>query len=449
MLSGFKKFVADNNLIDPGDKILLAVSGGIDSMVMAHLFLSFPNEKGIAHCNFSLRGKESDEDENLVREFAESHKIPFYTIKFDTRMYARNKGLSIQMAARELRYTWFEELRIEKGYDSVAVAHNLNDNIETLIINLVRGTGLAGLTGIRPVSNRIIRPVLFATREMITNYCNQNGVQFREDRSNADTHYIRNKIRHLVVPVLKEINPSIESTLSETAERFTGINELVSEFITKLRDKISEKREGAIIYNYTQLKQHLGNKTTLFELFKPYGITNVQLDDLMKVIQGKTGGRIHTNTHRIIKNRKEIIVSVAEDKTEATYIINNIDDFMNVPGIESASYVAIENFDIPLDPSSACLDSEKVSFPMVIRKWKAGDYFYPFGMKQKKKLSDYFIDRKYSILDKENKLILESDEKIVWIIGDRIDNRFRITKHTKKALLIRSRKKALVIKRLK
>lgn len=449
MLSGFKKFIAENNLISANDKILLAVSGGIDSMVLAHLFLNLQNEKGIAHCNFSLRGKESDEDENLVRSFAENNNIPFYSIRFDTRMYARNKGLSIQMAARELRYKWFEEIRSEKGYDSVAIAHNLNDNIETLIINLVRGTGLAGLTGIHPVSNRIIRPVLFATREMITNYCNQNGVQYREDRSNADTHYIRNKVRHLIVPVLKEINPSIETTLSETAERFIGINELVNEFITKLRYKISERREGNVIFNYTQLKQHLGNKTTVFELFKPFGITNVQLDDLLKVMQGKTGGRIHTNTHRIIKNRKEIIVSVAEDRNEATYIINSIDDFMSVPGIDSAYFAAIESFDIPLDPSVACLDSEKITFPMVIRKWKPGDYFYPFGMKQRKKLSDYFIDRKYSILDKENKLILELDEKIVWIIGDRIDNRFRITKHTSKALLIMSTKKALVIKRLK
>lgn len=438
MLNEFKKFIAENDLIKPGDRILLAVSGGIDSMVMTHLFLRLGNETGIAHCNFSLRANESDKDEEMVRKYAAEHNIPFYSIRFETKAFAKKNGLSVQMAARELRYAWFEEIRKENGYDTIAVAHNLNDNIETLIINLTRGTGITGLTGMRPAINRIIRPLLFATRQDITDYCNQHRIIFREDKSNTDTKYTRNKIRHLVIPVLKEINPSIETTLNETAERFTGINEIVSEYISGLRERISEQKRELITFNISLLKAHLHNKAVLFELFKPYNINNVQLSDLIKVIDGKTGGQIFTDSHRIIKNRKEIIVSHEDTGNETFYCIKNIPGFRKVPGIDSAGYVNItDKFEIPSDPFIACIDSEKVSFPLIIRKWKAGDHFYPLGMKQKKKLSDYFIDNKYSRLDKENILILESEGKIVWIIGDRIDNRFRITRSTKKALQLR------------
>ncbi len=450
MINKFKKFISENNLINPGDKILLAVSGGIDSMVMTHLFQSLDYKIGIAHCNFSLRARESDKDEEMVSIYASEHNIPFYSIRFETKAFAKENGLSVQMAARELRYKWFEEIRSKHSYDSIAVAHNLNDNIETLIINLIRGTGLTGMTGMRPVSNRIIRPLLFATRQEILSFQIRHKIAFREDKSNADTKYTRNKIRHLIIPVLKEINPSIESTLNETAERFTGINEIVSDYISGLREIISEEKEQFVTFNISQLKIYLHNKAILFELFKPFDITNARLNDLVKVIDGKTGSQIITGTHRIIKNRNEIIVSAEEIADETLYTIKNISAFCIFPGISSARYVTInQTFEIPSDSHMACVDSEKVTFPLVIRKWKAGDYFYPLGMKQKKKLSDYFIDNKYSKFDKENIFILESDGKIVWIIGDRIDNRFKITSSTKKGLLIKSKRKALIIKPIK
>lgn len=450
MLNDFKKFIAENNIINPDERVLLAVSGGIDSMVMAHLFSQMGYETGIIHCNFALRGMESEKDEDLVSKYAESHNLPFFSTRFETKRYAKENGLSIQMAARELRYAWFDEIRKVNGYDLIAVAHNMNDNIETLIINLTRGTGLAGLSGMRIVSNRIIRPLLFASRKQINDYCNLNKIRYREDKSNADTKYIRNKIRHQILPILREINPSIETTLNDTAERFIGINEIVSEFIRKLREKICEQSEDIITFNISLLRAHIHNKAILFELFKPYGIINVQLEDLLKVINGKTGGQIFTGSHRMIKNRKEIIVSNEEAKYATSFIIRNITGFKKVPGIDSALYTAInESFVIPTDQATACVDAEKLTFPLVMRKWKPGDHFYPLGMKQKKKLSDYFIDNKYSILDKENKLILESDGKIVWIMGDRIDNRFKITRLTKKALTIKSAKKALIIKKVR
>jgi tRNA(Ile)-lysidine synthase len=449
MLNEFKKFISGNNLIKPDDKVLLAVSGGIDSMVMAHLFQQSGYFTGIVHCNFSLRAGESDKDEDMVRRYSEAHNIPFFTRRFETKAYAKRNGISIQMAARELRYSWFEEVRKENKYDLIAVAHNLNDNIETLIINLTRGTGLTGLSGIRVISNRIIRPLLFASRKEISEYCSLNRINYREDKSNADTKYIRNKIRHKVIPVLKEINPSIESTLNETAERFSGINEIVSEYILKLREKISEQSGNIIKLNISLLRPYLHNKAILFELFRPYGIANVQLDDLIKVINGKTGGQLFTATSRIIMNRKEIIISNEETSDTAYFLIRNINGLKKVQGIDSATYSAVnDNFEIPSDPSTACIDAEKIVFPLIIRKWKSGDFFFPLGMKQKKKLSDYFIDNKYSIIDKESKFIMESEAKIVWIIGERIDDRYKITGTTKKALIIRSTKKALVIKRI-
>lgn len=446
MLTAFKEFIAENNLIKPGQRVLLAVSGGIDSMVMAHLFLQSDYNTGIIHCNFSLRAGESDNDEEMVRNYASTHNIPFYTIRFDTKTYAKKNGISVQMAARDLRYSWFEEIRNKNGYDLIAVAHNLNDNIETLLINLIRGTGIAGLTGIKPANNRIIRPVLFASRQDIILYCDQHQISYREDKSNSDTKYTRNKIRHLIIPVLKEINPSIENTLNETAERFTGINEIVSDYVSLIRDRVSVHKGEFITFDISLLKTYLYNKTILFELFKPYGITNAMLKDLISIIDGKTGSQIISGTHRIIRNRKEIIISQEYTGNHIYFSVKNITDLRKVPGIASVRYTNItDKFKIQSDPSIACFDSGKVQFPLLIRSWKAGDHFYPFGMNRKKKLSDYFIDNKYSKFDKENTMILESDGKIIWIIGDRIDNRFRITSSTKNALIVKATNKAMKI----
>ena len=440
MLSEFNKYNAENNLIKPGDKVLLAVSGGIDSMVMAHLFHHLGYKTGIAHCNFSLRGDDSDNDETMVREYAVKNNIPFFTTRFHTKEFAKERGLSIQMAARELRYEWFEEVRKKNGFDSIAVAHNLNDNIETLLLNMVRGTGLAGMTGMKPVSNHIIRPLLFATRNEIIEYCLKYKIIYREDKSNSDTKYTRNKIRHLIIPVLKEINPSIESTLNDTAKRFTGINEVLSEYISVVREKVSENRNELTTFKITLLKEYLNNSTILFELFRPFGINSSQSEDLLKVIKGKTGGFIITQTHRILKNRQELIVSERHGIQETCIIVKNIAGLRKVPVFVSASYIKIDNsYKIPSDPLIACIDCEKLSFPLVIRKWKSGDHFYPLGMKQQKKLSDYFVDNKYSKIDKEEVFILESDGNIVWIIGDRIDDRYRITESTRKVLLLKAK----------
>jgi tRNA(Ile)-lysidine synthase len=435
MISDFSKYISDNNLARPTDRILLAVSGGIDSMVMANLFHLLNYKTGIAHCNFMLRGEESEKDEEVVRQFSAENSIAFFTIRFDTKSFASKNKLSIQMAARELRYNWFEQIRKENGYDSIAVAHNLNDNIETVLINLTRGTGIAGMTGMRPLSGKIIRPLLFATRKKISDFQIQHNIIFREDRSNSDTKYVRNKIRHLVIPVLKEINPAIENTLNDTAERFAGFYDIVSDYISGIRAEVAIERAQHVSFLLDKLRPL--SKAILFELFKPYGITDALTIDLIRIIEGESGGMVITPTHRIIKNRDELIVSEEKEKDETVYIINNIDDFTLCPRIGSAEQISIsKGYKIPSLSNVACLDLRLISYPLVIRKWKEGDYFHPLGMNQKKKLSDYFIDKKYSIIDKENILILESDNKIVWIIGERIDDRFKITSVTKEVLLL-------------
>lgn len=439
MLNEFLNYIDENQLIRKCDKLLVAVSGGIDSMVMADIFIRSRIEMGIAHCNFCLRGVESDKDEELVRKLASSHNKPFFSVRFDTMGYSAEKGISIQMAARELRYKWFEEIRKKNGYDNIAVAHNLNDNIETVLINLTRGTGIAGLTGMKNSANHIIRPLLFATREEIEKYCIKHNLKFREDSSNAETKYTRNKIRHLVIPVLKEINPSIEMTLNETAERLNAANDIVNYFTDKLRKNLFKKADDSVVVNISSLKASLANNTLTYELFKQFGITGSMVPDLKKIVTGETGGQLFTDSHRFLKNRNDIIISIRSEVKDEYFKAESVSGLRKIPAILSVRQLSAgKAFRIPSERTTACLDSDSIIFPVIIRKWLPGDSFYPLGMKKKKKLSDYFIDHKFSRIDKEKALIMESDGNIVWILGERIDDRFKVTDAAKKILIIKA-----------
>ncbi|MDX9945857.1 MAG: tRNA lysidine(34) synthetase TilS [Bacteroidales bacterium] len=433
----FKDYAARNALFTKDDRILLAVSGGIDSMVMLHLFSRMRADAVIAHCNFRLRGAESDMDEELVRVYAGKDNIPFHSVSFDTRKFAGGKGISIQMAARDLRYEWFEQLRIQQGCSHIAVAHNLNDNIETLLINLTRGTGLTGLAGMKPSANGIIRPLLFATRARIEAWCSEFSVPFREDRSNAETKYTRNKIRHLVIPVMKEINPSIEETLNDTALRLGGLDRILSEHIEGLRSRISVKRGRSIVFDTEKLAEFSANKAMMFELFFPWGITEPLAGDLQKLVNADTGKQIFTLTHRILKNRNELIVSSVRYEHQADLIIESVEDLLSIPSVRFASLYQVDSgYTIPRDPRIASIDREKIRLPLIVRRWKEGDYFVPLGMKNRKKLSDHFVDNKFSRIRKEETMILESDGDIVWVMGERLDDRFRVTDSTRTVLRI-------------
>lgn len=435
----FVDYAENNSLFKSGSRILMAVSGGMDSMVMAHLFLRRGQDVAVAHCNFSLRGEESDGDEELVQEFGSRNKVPFFRIRFNTREYASEKGISVQMAARELRFDWFEQIRTENNYDLIATAHNLNDNVETLLINLTRGTGLTGLSAMKPVSGRIIRPLLFATREKIAGYCSDQGIEYREDSSNSLTKYSRNKIRHLVMPVLREINPSADTTISSLAGKLAVLDGILQDYTDKLRSEISDVRDGNIIFSIARLKDIKGGKTMIFELFGPYGITDETSAGILRILDSTSGKQIFTRTHRILRDRDVIIVSSLEDGDPPERIqIRNTDELRKVPGIISAEIVdAGPGAEIPRSRDFACIDIDKITFPIIIRKWKEGDYFHPLGMQNRKKLSDYFTDRKFSVIMKEKTSVLESEGKIVWIIGERLDDRFKVTQSTVRMLVIR------------
>ncbi|HQH25339.1 MAG TPA: tRNA lysidine(34) synthetase TilS [Bacteroidales bacterium] len=437
MLKEFKEYIEQNGLIRENEKILLAVSGGIDSMVMTDLFIRAGQEIGIAHCNFTLRGEESQADEEFVAKYAADHNIGFFSVRFDTRAYASEKGISIQMAARDLRYSWFEKTREKQGFDLIAIAHNLNDNIETFLINLVRGTGITGLSGIRKTRDRVIRPLLFAGRKSIEDYSKTNGIPYREDSSNTDTGYVRNRIRHLVLPLLAEINPSVENALNDTSKRLSEINEVFTAFTADLRKKLIRKDDSLLIIDLEKLEPFISSNAVMFELFRPFGITSALLCDLLNVISGQTGSGIRTLSHRIIKNRNELIISETTPKQSITRQFNTIGELSACPFISSVREQNVSgSYSIPSSGNTAWFDREKITFPLTIRNWQHGDYFFPLGMQHRKKLSDFLTDIKESLFTKENTLVLVSGGEIAWVMGKRIDDRFKVTGKTRKVLEI-------------
>ncbi|MFO7575232.1 MAG: tRNA lysidine(34) synthetase TilS [Bacteroidales bacterium] len=438
MIEEFRKYIADNQLFSPDEKILLGVSGGIDSMVMFHLFLRCGYEFGIAHCNFNLRGAESDEDELFVRNHAERHDIPYYANSFDTTAYSSAKGVSIQMAARELRYSWFEEIRKKQEYSLISLAHNLNDNIETFIINLVRGSGITGFAGIRPKSEYLVRPMLFATRDDIREYCEKYEVNYREDSSNIDTKYVRNKIRHLVVPVLKEINPSFENTIDETIARSAEISEIYLRHIAGIKSALLTETATGFSVKIANIAELSPLNTMIYELFREFGLSRSMIPEFIKLTKSRSGSQLLTSNHRLIRNRGEILISRTLHETETRIVCDSLDELLSadLPAHISAEACG-EGFLLPQERNSTCLSLNKLKFPVIIRNWQAGDTFFPLGMNKKKKLSDFFIDNKFSVPEKEAALIMESDGKIACILGIRTDNRFRITKSTTKCLIVK------------
>jgi len=290
----------------------------------------------------------------------------------------------------------------------------------------------------RPCHNYLIRPLLFATRNAITEYSVQNNIKFREDRSNSDVKYIRNKIRHSILPLLRELNPSFDITITETADRLAEIKEIIGLSIAEMRKGLVTTKDQTTSFNVSGLKKVFPQKTVLFELFRPYGLASAQVDELTKIIKSKSGHKLLTRTHCITKNRNELLVTPDYQSPDTCYRAASIKDLINIPGIYSAEIKgAGKGFKIPVSPSVACLDAGKVQFPLTVRRWRHGDFFYPLGMRSRKKLSDYFTDRKFSVPEKEMQLILESEGKIIWLIGERIDNRFKVTDTTKKILVLR------------
>lgn len=423
------------NLFASSDSILLTVSGGIDSVVMCELFHKAKLKFAIAHCNFQLREAESDADELFVKQLAKKYDVPFFCKQFNTSAYADEKNCSIQMAARDLRYKWFEEIRKREKFQYIATAHHQDDSVETFFINLVRGTGISGLHGILPKQGKIIRPLLFTNKGEIENFAKKNKLKYREDSSNASDKYVRNKLRHQVIPVLKELNPALGNTINENIQRLRDVELIYKNEIENKRKAFVKKEKKNHTISIEQLKKLPLPYPYLYEFLKPYNFNATTVESIIAALSGESGKQFYSDTHRLIKDRNSLIIEKVPGVKNQELRINIHKDQKEliIEGIKLKFRTLHENPKSKiLHPKSECIDFNKLEFPLEVRKWEKGDAFYPLGMKGKKKLSDFFIDKKLSISQKENTWLLTSKGKIVWVIGLRIDERFKITDKTKK-----------------
>lgn len=418
---------------------ILAVSGGADSISMLHAFKYLNLKILVLHCNFSLRGKESDMDEQFVKRFCDSYGIAHSVKKFDTTGYAKEKGLSIEMAARELRYEWFREMKKKKKMDYIVVAHHADDVAETMLINLCRGTGIKGLTGIKPVNGDILRPLLACSRTDILKYIEDHQLGYRTDSTNNSLDYVRNKIRHQVIPVFKEINPSFLETNTENCETLKETEQIFMYGIHQLQEDILDCEEDEILINIPKTLASPAPYTLLYETLKPFGFNKVQIRDILNAHSSIPGKQFIAGHHILVKGRTFWRLFDNSKRTQIALTIGEAGSF-DIGGkrFELTVFPRPVDFEIPKDPAIACLDADKIKFPLLIRNWQAGDYFCPIGMKKsKKKLSDFFTDQKFSAKQKQECLLLLSEEKIAWVVGHRPDDRFKITSFTKNVLQIK------------
>lgn len=437
MIESFKQYIVDKNLFQQSETVLLAISGGIDSMAMLHLFKSMDFTFAVAHCNFQLRGEESEEDAHFVKTSAEMLGVPFYMARFETIAYAEENKLSIQMAARELRYTWFENIRKTNGYAYIATAHNADDSTETFLINLSRGCGIDGLTGIKPKSASLIRPLLFASREQISLYTKRKGIIFREDSSNASDKYLRNFIRHNVLPVLDEAHQNYRNGIRTTIQNLISSQTLYNYLIEKEKSEIITSLNNTIYIDINKLKKLPEVTGFLWEILSTYGFNRDQCSGIASQTDSQSGKVFLSPTHRLIKDRTQFMVTrLHKNESQIFYL-----EPEQVPeGIPFRFSWSVEDSStqpfIARNPAIAMLDYNLLEWPLILRKWRQGDYFAPLGMENLKKVSDFLIDQKLSLVDKENTWVLESGNKICWIVNRRIDHRFRIRETTRRILKI-------------
>ncbi len=439
----FIKHITANNLFNKNDRLLLAISGGVDSMVMLHLCRQCGFSFETAHCNFHLRSDESDRDEAFVEHYCRQAKIKVYLKHFNTTEFAKNTGISIEMAARKLRYEWFEQLRTDNNLDFILTAHHLNDEAETFHINISRGTGIRGLSGIPEKSGRIVRPMLHFTRNQIETYAKDNSIPYRTDSSNESDEFTRNKIRHRIIPELKKINPGYLESVAKTIRNLKDVKRIYLKQIEDTRKEILHEKEDKVYIDIKKLQTLSPLKTYLYELLRPYRFNESTVKDIINSFNSSPGLMFYSPTHRLIRDRENLIITktgkIAPQEFQIpapgkTYLFNKSqpDEIILHP-------VIIENtkgLNIPNGKKNAWFDHANIRFPLYLRKWQTGDFFYPFGMKGKKKLSNYFIDNKIPRDEKEKIWLLCSGNDIIWIVGYRTDNRYRVQKSTAQILSI-------------
>ena len=413
-------------------KLLLAVSGGLDSMVLLHLLQQLPYTIAIAHCNFQLRGIESFEDQSFVQNYALQHQIPFYYTQFDTQAFANDYKLSTQVAARELRYDWFYEQLELHQFDFVLTAHHADDNLETFLINLSRGTGLDGLSGIPAQNDAVLRPLLPFSRAAIEEYAKANNLQWREDSSNASDKYLRNQIRHHLVPILKELNPDFLKAFGMTQEYLQQAQELVADAASMVYQQVAREEGNTVYFDLKQLLRLPNYASYLYQWLKEYGFS--AWDDIYNLVDSQSGKQVFSSEYRLLKDRDFFILSPIQEPEKELYFIEKNQDKVKIPLKLQFCKVADIN---KADSSAIFVDESKLAYPLVLRKWQEGDFFYPLGMKGKsKKVSKFFKDEKIALLDKENTWLLCSNDAIVWVIGMRADERFKVENITNTILKI-------------
>jgi tRNA(Ile)-lysidine synthase len=444
MLDAFVQYLKSTCRCSLDQVFLLAVSGGIDSVVMTDLFHRAGLQFAIAHCNFQLRGKESDADQRFVEELAACLHVPFFIRYFDTGSYAAREGISIQMAARDLRYEWFETLRKEKGYAYVATGHNKNDMVETALLNFSRGSGIRGLSGIKSRSGNLIRPLLFASRRDIENYAYSQGMCWRDDSSNNEIKYTRNKIRHHIIPEFEAINPVFLERASDTISHLAQINQLLDHVIAGIRKEVMSGKPSKYLIEIEKLMAYPAIETILFELLREFGCNETNARSVAGIINALPGKQVMTPTHVITRDRTYLIITDNVLYEDAEYAVERLPALIEFPFLISFNLSHIhKDFTIPPENRIALLDADKISLPLILRRWKPGDAFQPLGMNGTKKVSDFLIDNKIPLPEKSDTWVVESGKNIAWIVGHRIDNRFKITPMTKNILVIEYKKEAM------
>ena len=440
LLDGFEKYIEENELFSHNDKLLLAVSGGVDSMVMMALMAAAGYKFGVAHCNFQLRGKESDEDELLVEREAKRLGVEFYNKRFDTTAEMERTGESMEMAARRIRYQWFRELCDEHSYSAIAIAHHSNDSIETFFINMLRGTGLRGLTGITKQVGRVVRPMMFATRKDIHDYAVAHRIPFREDSSNRSTKYLRNKVRIGLVPMLKEINPQFTTIMRRNIARLSQAQDFINAAIDILKGESLEHNGDIDILRVDKIRPTLPRNYVIYEILNSeYGFKGDVVDALCHALDaGATGRRFYSREWVAVVDRGDVVVAQITDEDSCETIVEKGVARSYIGG--SVLYYEYCNIDFidTLDQGDnvALLDADKLKFPLRVRRWQEGDWFVPFGMSGRKKLSDYLIDKKVSMAEKSRQFVLLSGDDIVWVVGRRLDDRYAITRKTENVLKV-------------
>lgn len=430
----------DETNIDYKSRILCAISGGIDSVIMLHCLYEYGLDCIVAHCNFGLRGDESDNDELFVKKLAEQYEFKFISERFDTETYAEKAGISIQMAARDLRFEWFYEMAEKNQCDYIALAHNADDQVETIIFNLTRGTGIRGLCGMRVLKGKLLRPILEIPRSEIEEYAKVNYIEYRTDSTNIKTEYSRNKIRHLVFPLLEEINPSFRENAFKTSIFLRDVNNIFDDYILKCKSDCVKYSHNKIYIDLDKLKQKVSYKTVLFELLKLETLPNSFAAEVLDLSESQSGKICKYRNIEVLKDRNFLIIRTVSVKKEKDFYIDRYTKQITVPIFLNFTEKIIDNDKIITNPDFAMLDADKISFPIKLRRWKAGDRFKPLGMNQFKKLSNFFTDIKLNVFTKSEIWLLVSGEDIIWIPGIRIDDRFKITEKTKNIMIIEYKK---------